>query len=130
MIFRWGPRSTLRMLGLFGGSAVFLALLTWVSIPTGVGYVAACALLWMLPALRWSRALPGDRITRLASGLGLAFVSSGLLTLGLHSLPGAFPRVGARIVYAIGAVLPLVLQSGDGKDIKFHAELMCGLVLV
>ncbi len=107
-----------------------MILLTWVPAPTVVGYLAAWALLWLLPALSWSRALPGDRTTRLASGLGLAFVVSGLLTLGLHYLPGPFPRMGSRAAYALGSVLPLLLPGIEDEDIRPRPEFARGVLVI
>lgn len=82
-------------------------------------YAAAIALLWILPALAWSRCLPGSwptpssqdvgMLTRLVGGLGLAFVASGLLTLVLHLLPGAFPTGALRVTAVILVAAPLLL---------------------
>ncbi|MFO7696187.1 MAG: glycosyltransferase family 39 protein, partial [Anaerolineae bacterium] len=70
---------------------------------------AAFALLWVLPALAWARRLDGDPAERAASGMGLAFVGSGLATLVLHLLPGAFPTGSASLVYLALVLIPLAV---------------------
>jgi hypothetical protein len=106
-----------------------MILLTWLPVPTGIRYIAAWVLLWLLPALSWARALPGDRTTRLASGSGLAFAVSGLLTLALHYLPGPFPRGAARWTYAVGALLPFGVAPAGTKDGRPRPEFARGVLV-
>jgi hypothetical protein len=124
-----GHRRSLTVLGLFGLAAGLMMLLTWVPAPTGIRYTAAWGLLWLLPALSWVRVLPGDRMTRLTSGLGLAFAVSGLLTLGLHYLPGPFPRGMARWIYALGALLPFGFPSASREDVPPRPEFARGVLV-
>ena len=93
---------------LVGGLAVAMAWLTWMPAMQVVHFGAAVLLLWLLPAVGWFLVLPGGFLLRLVSGLGLAFVGSGLATLMLYLFPGPFPGVIARFVYFAIAVAPLV----------------------
>ncbi|MCJ7550286.1 MAG: glycosyltransferase family 39 protein [Anaerolineae bacterium] len=98
------------------GLTVVSALLTAVPMAQWVRYSAAFALLWLLPAVAWYRWLPGEGLVRGTGGLGLAFVGSGLATLLLHLLPGAFPAGLARVVYVALVAVPLGLAARDVHD--------------
>ncbi|MBN1887257.1 MAG: glycosyltransferase family 39 protein [Thermoflexales bacterium] len=68
---------------------------------------AGVALLWLVPAASWALAWPGESWAEsLMLGCGLAFVANGLLTLGLHFLPGPFPTDKAGLAYLLAAVVP------------------------
>ena len=101
---------------LIAGATVATAVLSGALFPPMVRYWAAFALLWVLPAVAWYRCLPGETLVRGVSGLGLAFVGSGLLTLVLHLLPGAFPVRIARIAYLLQVCLPLSLTWRRGRS--------------
>ena len=101
---------------IISGLAVVSALLTAVPMAHWVRYSAAFALLWLLPAVAWHRWLRGADLVRAAGGLGLAFVGSGLATLLLHLLPGAFPAGLARVVYVVLVAVPLGLALHDIHD--------------
>lgn len=93
--------------------AVIAMLLTWAPGVQPVRFGAALALLWLLPGCAWALALDGDWTERAALGLGLAFVASGLATLLLHLIPGAFPVHLARFVYLALVILPFVWITRD-----------------
>ena len=101
---------------LISGLTVVSALLTAVPMAQWVRYFGAFALLWLLPAVAWHRWLRGEDLVRAAGGLGLAFVGSGLATLLLYLLPGAFPAGLARVVYVALVALPLGLAVRDIHD--------------
>ncbi len=128
MTVRLGRHRVLRLLGALGIATAMVAM-TGLSVPTGVRYVAAWVLLWLLPAFGWARTLPGDRATRFASGLGLAFAANGLLTLGLHYFPGPFSGGMARIAYALGAVFPFGLRPVRGEDVRARSAFVRGLFM-
>ncbi len=85
-------------------------------IPQVFRFVAAFALLWLLPAMAWSWCLSGPVLERLAGGLGLAFVGSGLVTLLLHLIPGPFPTGVAAVAYLALSVLPSLLPHHHAPD--------------
>jgi len=87
---------------------VVTAGLTYWLPPGGWRFLAACALLWILPGVAWGRCVAGDVSARATLGLGLAFVITGLTTLVLYFIPGPFPTDAARFVYALLAGLPLL----------------------
>lgn len=96
--------------------AAIAVLFTWAPVPQWSRYSAAFVLLWLLPALAWYRLLPGETLVRVVSGLGLAFVGTGLVTLGLHLLPGPFPRGAARGAYLGLVLLPVLAAWFTGAD--------------
>ncbi len=90
--------------------------------PSHVCAGLALSVLWLLPAISWAIVLRYDRVaTRIVFGAGLALLVSGLLTLLLVYLPGAFPVVLAPWIYGlVGVGLPFGIErlSGSQKCFK------------
>lgn len=78
-------------------------------IPHLLRYGAAVFLLWGAPAVGWALVASGRRLERVAIGGGMAFVCTGLATLALHLIPGAFPSIVAILSYGLLACMPLLL---------------------
>lgn len=96
--------------------SIIAMLLTWVAGIQLARFGAALALLWFLPGCAWALALDGDWTERGATGLGLAFVASGLATLLLYLIPGAFPIHLARFVYLALVIIPVVWIVRPGQN--------------
>ena len=95
---------------------------------------AVIALLWGLPACTWAWYLQGDPAERAAGGLGLAYVGSGLATLVLHLLPGAYPTTLAALVYLALLLIPLALPRrcpvSSRESLSWRHAAMAIVVLV
>lgn len=89
--------------------AVILAARSIPHMPHLLRYGAAVFLLWGAPAVGWAIVASGRRLERVAIGGGMAFVCTGLATLALHLIPGAFPSIVAILSYGLLACMPLLL---------------------
>ena len=134
------PRSRWLVPGIMAALATVSAMLTltpalgWV-VPQLGRFAATFALLWLLPALAWSRALQGTLPDRIAGGLGLAFMCSGLATLVLYLLPGAFPVCWGVGIYLVLVLVPLGLSlgrtaTGDHERLGWKHVCVAGVLLV
>jgi hypothetical protein len=119
-----------RELWAIGALSAAAALLTGRPAPQAGRFAAAFALLWVLPALSWARVLRGSGALRLAWGLGLAFVGSGLATLLLHLIPGPFPVAVARWVYLLLCLAPALVSAGPAPAAPEASLPRAGLLIV